>query len=52
MNYHISYKTIALLLALLAPVLLTACNTVEGLGEDIQAVGKTIDKKAEKNKPY
>lgn len=31
---------------------LTACNTIEGIGEDIGAAGSTIEKSAKKNKKY
>ena len=29
---------------------LTACNTVEGLGEDIQKGGRTLERAAQQNK--
>lgn len=35
------------LLALFSTGLLTACNTVEGVGEDVQEVGEEIDEAAE-----
>ena len=38
------------LLALM--VSLSACNTMEGVGEDVSAAGRGIDKSAEKNKGY
>lgn len=28
----------------LAGLLLTACNTVQGVGRDVQSVGKTVEK--------
>lgn len=31
---------------------LAACNTVEGVGEDVKAGGAAIDKSAERNKTY
>ncbi|WP_114393324.1 entericidin A/B family lipoprotein [Oleisolibacter albus] len=37
----------ALLLTLLG---LTACNTVEGAGQDLQAGGEAIEKSADRNK--
>ncbi len=38
----------ALLVAAAAlPFALTACNTVEGAGEDVEAVGEAIDETAE-----
>jgi len=40
-----------LMLILLAlPVLLSACNTVEGAGEDIQSGGRAIERTANENK--
>ena len=44
-------KPIALSLALLAVLGLSACNTVEGAGKDIQAAGKALERGAEKAKP-
>ncbi len=35
-----------LLLALVAMLFLTACNTVQGVGKDIQAGGKAVEKVA------
>ena len=43
---------ILLCLILVAPFTLTACNTIEGMGEDIRAAGDKIDKEAEQNKTY
>jgi len=37
------------ILALLLPVL-TACNTFEGLGQDVQKAGSSLEKAADKNK--
>ncbi len=31
-------------------LLLTACNTMEGLGQDIQTGGKKLEKAADRNK--
>jgi len=31
---------------------LTACNTVEGVGEDVKAAGDALDDTAARNKPY
>jgi predicted small secreted protein len=31
------------------PILLSACNTVEGVGEDVEATGQAIDDAAEDN---
>jgi predicted small secreted protein len=41
--------TIAFLLGA-GSVVLNACNTVAGVGEDVQAVGKGVTKGAEKTK--
>lgn len=41
-------KTLTLLVAALA--LLSACETMEGLGKDTQKLGNSISKAAEKNK--
>ncbi|WP_051378998.1 entericidin A/B family lipoprotein [Derxia gummosa] len=39
---------IALLLAVMAA--LSACNTISGIGKDVQAGGKAVEKAAEKTK--
>lgn len=44
-------KIIAILLLLSALPLLGACNTTAGVGQDIQAGGKAIEKSAVKNTP-
>ncbi len=36
----------ATVILLLAATLLSACNTVEGLGRDMQSVGDTVEKSA------
>ena len=41
-------KTIATLLALSFVLLLAACNTMRGAGEDIQKAGSAIEKAATK----
>ena len=38
--------------AITALLLAAACNTMEGLGEDIGAAGGALDKKAEQEKTY
>lgn len=43
---------LALLGAVLASSTLTACNTVEGAGEDMSAAGRAIEKSANQNKAY
>jgi entericidin B len=35
---------------LAAPLLLTACNTIAGLGKDVGAVGDAVSDSAEKSK--
>lgn len=52
MRYITARKFLPLIAALLLPLALGACNTIEGLGEDIQAAGSKIDKTAEKKKTY
>ncbi|AGH48446.1 MULTISPECIES: entericidin A/B family lipoprotein [Sphingomonadales] len=39
-------KTTTRALILLACLGLAACNTVEGMGRDVQSVGKTVEKAA------
>ena len=46
-------KTLSLLMiALLASVSLSACNTVKGVGQDMSAAGDKIEKEANQNKQY
>ena len=40
-------KAIAAFCTVAAALLLTGCNTIEGAGEDIEAVGSEIDEAAE-----
>ncbi len=40
-------KTAFAALALLLATAATACNTVEGVGEDMQAAGQAVDQAAE-----
>lgn len=49
MELHMSRKIVSplLALALLAGVSLAACNTVEGVGEDVTAAGQAVDEAAE-----
>ncbi|MCL7743350.1 entericidin A/B family lipoprotein [Guyparkeria hydrothermalis] len=43
-------KRMSLLAALIAPMaILSGCNTVEGLGEDTQDLGESIDNEAEEH---
>ncbi len=47
----LTVKTFAVALVLgAASVAVTACNTVEGVGKDVQAVGKGVTKGAAKTK--
>jgi entericidin B len=39
-------KRLNLVLALIALLALSACNTVQGVGKDIQAGGKAVEKAA------
>lgn len=40
------------LLAFLSLGWLSACNTISGMGEDVEALGDTIEDEAEENKTY
>lgn len=44
-------KRSLILLGLLG-LLTTACNTMEGLGEDVEAGGEKLERSAEENKNY
>lgn len=37
-------KNLIIILALVLGVSLSACNTVEGIGEDLQSAGRAIEK--------
>ena len=37
-----SYKTLIILMAMLGGLVVAACNTIEGAGEDIESVGEEI----------
>lgn len=41
------YSTPLMALVLLGAVSISACNTVEGVGEDVEAAGQAIDETAE-----
>ncbi len=46
-------KTLALLFLFLALVgFLSGCNTMSGVGEDVESAGGAIEHSAEKNKSY
>ncbi len=42
------YRTLALCAAVLFALNLTACNTVRGIGQDIEKLGSTIEGAAKK----
>jgi predicted small secreted protein len=44
-------KAIAALLSASVLALLAGCNTVEGVGQDVQAGGRTIERAADKSNP-
>ena len=44
-------KLVALLALAGFAVVVTGCNTVEGVGQDIKAGGSAIEKAADKSKP-
>lgn len=43
-------RNILLALMLAAPLLAAACNTIEGIGKDVQAAGKAVSDAAEDKK--
>ncbi len=45
-------KRLMQLAALILPLLTVACNTMQGVGEDVQAGGKALENSADKNKDY
>jgi len=46
-------KTTIMLFALIAFALgLAGCNTIQGMGKDVSATGKAVEKAAEKTKTY
>lgn len=51
-NKPVRRSSLLLGAVLLVPLTLTGCNTVSGLGEDVEAAGGAIEKSAEKNKKY
>ena len=44
-------KTIAAILAAAVLGLVAGCNTVEGVGQDVQAGGRAVERAADKNNP-
>jgi len=51
MNAFRTFRLVALLALLAVSALLTACNTVEGLGEDFSAAGQSMADAAHKTNP-
>jgi entericidin B len=45
-------KLTAFVLSILMALSLAACNTMEGVGEDMGAAGDAIDREAEESKNY
>jgi len=45
-------KMLSLILGLTFALSLTACNTMEGVGQDMEAAGDTIEGEAAENKNY
>lgn len=45
-----SFKSFIILFSVLAG--LSACNTMEGVGEDVESAGDAIEDSAERNKNY
>ena len=45
-------KLTAFVLSILMTLSLAACNTMEGVGEDMSAAGDAIDREAEESKNY
>ena len=43
-------KKLCLLMAVAYATMLTACNTMEGLGKDLQTLGNKIERKAEEKR--
>jgi len=41
-----------LILALIGMIVLAGCNTIAGLGEDTQALGKTVEHSAARHQHY
>jgi len=46
-------RLVATLIALtFAPMLLTACNTMQGAGQDVEKAGQKVEKEAKEHKTY
>ncbi len=44
------YQLIVIFICIAISLLATACNTMEGLGKDVQKGGKKLERSADKNK--
>ena len=47
-NHPVPMKTIALLIAALSALVLASCNTMSGLGRDMQKAGTSLENEAER----
>ncbi len=46
-------RLVAMLIALsFAPMLLSACNTMQGAGQDVEKAGQKVQKEAQEHKTY
>ena len=52
MRKRLAITSLTLLVLVGSAALLGACNTTAGVGEDMTAAGKAIEKSADKNKGY
>jgi predicted small secreted protein len=52
MRKRLAITSLTLLVVVGSAALLGACNTTAGVGEDMTAAGKAIEKSADKNKGY
>jgi predicted small secreted protein len=52
MRKRMTITSLALLVLVGSAALLGACNTTAGVGEDMAAAGKAIEKSADENKGY
>jgi predicted small secreted protein len=52
MRKRLAITSLTLLVLVGSAALLGACNTTAGVGEDMAAAGKAIEKSADKNKGY
>ncbi len=44
------YQVIVIFICIAVSLLATACNTMEGLGKDVQKGGEKLERSADKNK--